>query len=476
MLTNILYFTGFIITILMVWFYTDKKTVLSIAHNIKNNWYNNPNKITQMLNVRTLLGVNKYHNINVKGQRVKIGIIDVKCSPHPRFKAKMTRANYHVRSTYTSAHGTHVMGIIHNIAPNAEYYSYNILEGETATEKLGLAIRYMADQGVSVINMSISKDSMYGRNKDRTVYNFGYNKYGHVMYKNINDIFEYLEERGVIIVIAAGNQGSYERNRASELLSDLTQFSDDKKFMYGVDKEVPISKMSSWPIIVSSCGVPSSISTPTDGFSSFNTINKTVDVMSYGENISSFDISNGYTDSYVTMSGTSMASPQVAGCIALILDYIYKSSNNNARSAKVSNYAKQYMLNECTYRDVNDMVKYLPKFKQFIVLDSLIDKNKKELLSHTKSRLSRQLILLSSKIRVFFNNSSVLHDNKQFKVENVKVMPVEELIKKYKEVKIGAMKKYTILALGYGILSLKLGKFPDMKREIVTKPNFDYDR
>ncbi len=168
-------------------------------------------------------------------------------------------------------HGTHVAGIaaarinngvgIAGVAGQVTIMPVDVFGGGIGTyEDLIRAIIYAADNGAHVINMSLGASS-YSRGEEMAV--------------------NYAVERGVVVVAAAGNTGR-------------------ESYHYP----------AAHPNVIAVAAT-----TADDYLASFSTRGEFVDVAAPGYRIYSTLRNNGYG----TMSGTSMASPHVAGLAALIL-------------------------------------------------------------------------------------------------------------------------------------------------------------
>ncbi|GIW70111.1 MAG: hypothetical protein KatS3mg101_0858 [Patescibacteria group bacterium] len=377
------------------------------------------NKLTvakrQMEFVKRLLGACFYHENGYTGSTVKVGMIDSAASDTIPINYKMKKHE----------HGTHVAGIIKNIAPDVTIYSYDLF---SPLSGFGIGIRELIKQDVDIINMSISKDSMYGAASDITFYQFEGKKL-----LRVAELMNILKERGILVVVASGNQCSADDMK--QKISELTQIPDDVNYFFGYP--VPEKKID-WPIVVTSCKLPHKEDEYTSGFSSFNSCNKTVDCMSYGDNI----WSTGLND-YVCLSGTSMAAPQVTGCLALIIDYLKKNYPEMTKVERAQ-FAKRFLLDGCTYRDVKNFVKYFPE---------------------TKDR-----VYSPEELMLFFSESEIIKNNIQFYVDPPK--DLEEAKKLYEDIKRKARLKYTILSLGKGIVRMPK-RFPDPTNPPEAKSRFD---
>ncbi len=186
-------------------------------------------------------------------------------------------------------HGTHVAGII-----GAERGNGKGMEGIAAAVKLmgvravpngdehdkdvALGIRYAVDNGAQIINMSFGKSVSPER-------------------KMVEDAIRYAEKKGVLIVNAAGNDGS-----------DI-----DRLPHYPTPFYMKGNKRAPNMITVGASGATEAgLIAP---FSNYGA--KTVDVFAPGVAIYSTLPENKYSP----LSGTSMATPVVAGIAALIKSY-----------------------------------------------------------------------------------------------------------------------------------------------------------
>ncbi len=191
----------------------------------------------------------------------------------------------------TPFHGTHVAGIIaasrknakgiDGIADNVKIMAVRAVpDGDEHDKDVALAIRYAVDNGAKVINMSFGK---------------GFSPEKHW----VDDAVRYAESKGVLLVHAAGN--------------DAANIDTTENFPNPVFKGTG-SKASNW-ITVGASGEAKN-----GGLvASFSNFGKSeVDVFAPGAQIYS-TIPGGTT--YGNASGTSMASPVVAGVAAFILSY-----------------------------------------------------------------------------------------------------------------------------------------------------------
>jgi subtilisin family serine protease len=191
----------------------------------------------------------------------------------------------------TPSHGTHCSGIIaavrnnglgmNGIADNVRIMMVRAVpDGDEHDKDIANAIRYAVDNGAEVISMSFGK----GFSPQKSW---------------VDDAVKYAQSKGVLLVHAAGND-------AKDI--DSTENFPNPVFLDG-------SGVAKNFITVGASGDPTNGGF-TASFSNYG--KKSVDVFAPGVNIYS-TLPGG--NKYGAMSGTSMATPVVAGVAALILEY-----------------------------------------------------------------------------------------------------------------------------------------------------------
>ncbi|ASK32221.1 peptidase S8 [Chryseobacterium sp. T16E-39] len=203
-------------------------------------------------------------------------------------------------------HGTHVAGIIaglpqgkevqHGVASRvAKIMSVRTVpNGDERDKDVANAIRYAVDNGAKVLNMSFGKPVSPGKNE-------------------VWDAFKYAEDKGVLLVKAAGN----ENEDVAEHLAYPTNFkniTDENPFVNNVI------------VVGASTNRNNELRA---SFSNFN--KKMVNVFAPGEEI----YSTVPTSTYEYLQGTSMASPVVAGAAAVLLAYMPNLKPNQIIEALV---------------------------------------------------------------------------------------------------------------------------------------------
>ncbi|MDY3315766.1 S8 family serine peptidase [Riemerella anatipestifer] len=190
-------------------------------------------------------------------------------------------------------HGTHVAGIIAGY-PHGKEVQYGVAskvakimtvravpDGDERDKDVANAIRYAVDNGAKILNMSFGKPVSPGK-------------------KYVWDAFKYAQEKGVLLVKAAGN----DNENIEENVYYPTNFykpTDEKPFINNM-------------IVVGASTNDNEFLRA--GFSNYN--GKMVDVFAPGDKIYS-TVPDG---KYEYLQGTSMASPVVAGAAAVLLAYM----------------------------------------------------------------------------------------------------------------------------------------------------------
>lgn len=213
-------------------------------------------------------------------------------------------------------HGTHVSGIIaaardngigiDGIADNTKILSVRAVpDGDEYDKDIALAIRYAVDNGAKVINMSFGKA-------------FSPEKYW------VDSAFVYAQQHDVLLVHAAGNEGLNIDTSFNFPNGDLIFYPGQQAtnlITVGASGDPKVGGKDERQLAAS--------------FSNYG--KKTVDVFAPGVKIYS-TVPKGNKYSY--LSGTSMASPVVAGIAALIREYYPQLSAEQVKYAIVNSVDK----------------------------------------------------------------------------------------------------------------------------------------
>lgn len=247
---------------------------------------------------------------------VTIGLIDSGVDiDHPDLVGHVTEGpNYSSDSDDNDnfGHGTHVAGILGASTDNglgvagadwnAQIYSVKVLNASGTGTASGIAkgIRYAADQGVRVMNLSLGAQTFS---------------------QTLADAVTYAESKGVLVVAAADNQSN----------NNLT-----------------------YPAALPGV-VAVGASTPSDTLASFSNYGSWVDLLAPGTGIvSTWPRAKSVGDPYEVEDGTSMSSPLVAGTAALVWGkYPYMTAQGVARQLFNTADAVQGGTNIVTYGRLN---------------------------------------------------------------------------------------------------------------------------
>ncbi|SMO84143.1 S8 family peptidase [Melghirimyces algeriensis] len=227
-------------------------------------------------------------NITRGSKSTRIAIVDTGVQyNHPDLSGKVIRGYDFVDNDWYpndgNGHGTHVAGTaaavtnnsrgVAGMAPNATIYAVRVLNnrGYGTLSDVANGIIHAANNGSDVINLSL-----------------GFTYYSSTLENAVN----YAWNKGAVVVAAAGNDGNTAKNYPAAYRNAIAVANTD-----AYDRKNPLSTYGTW-----------------------------VDVAAPGTNILST-----HPNGYQYMSGTSMASPHVAG-LAGLLDSQGRS-NSNIRAA-----------------------------------------------------------------------------------------------------------------------------------------------
>jgi subtilisin family serine protease len=248
---------------------------------------------------------NKNYDLNFDGRAI------VGDEPND-FNDKVYGNNVVIGSKEGEIHGTHVAGIIlaernngigmNGVAHNAQLMSLRAIpDGDERDKDVALAIRYAVDNGAKVINMSFGKS--FSPNKEW-----------------VFDAIKYAEDKDVLLVHAAGNDHK-----------DI-----DRSDNWPSDSEDKIVEFADNVLTVGALSVNTDKNLPAT-FSNYGKRN--VDVFAPGVDIySTFPLNE-----YQKISGTSMASPEVAGIATLIRSYYPELSASQVKHIIMNSATKLKM-------------------------------------------------------------------------------------------------------------------------------------
>lgn len=229
-----------------------------------------------------MMSAERFWQKGFTGKGIKVAIVDTGIdSRHPFLKTSVV-GGYEVFGKTTTpegyqdtqGHGTHVAGIVHQVAPDAELLAVRVFpndegSGDSASlEGVAAGIRWAIDNGAQVINLSLGGDKAPA---------------------SFKKVFEYGVSKGVLFAIASGNERSF-------------------------DPLYPAAYAGEIPALGFSVGATDKYGNMAV-FSNYTGNNLNMKhVASHGASVSSAAVGE---QGFVSMSGTSMATPQIAGLLAL---------------------------------------------------------------------------------------------------------------------------------------------------------------
>jgi len=266
---------------------TDDKRIEAFTDGLTalmNDGYDE-NAISEMLDVDRLetLRKNKNYDFDFDGRAI--------VGDNPEDITDVNYGNpFVIGSKDEESHGTHVAGIIlatrnnnvglNGVANNAKLMSLRAVpDGDERDKDVALAIRYAADNGAKVINMSFGKN--YSPNREWVI-----------------DAIKYAESKDVLLVHAAGNDHKdidRSENWPNDSLDKINEVADNVLTIGAMSVNYNENLLATFT----------------------NYGQKNVDIFAPGVQIYSTIPNN----EYARYSGTSMASPEVAGVAALVRSY-----------------------------------------------------------------------------------------------------------------------------------------------------------
>jgi subtilisin family serine protease len=235
---------------------------------------NDFNKWVEILGAKTF-----WEKYDIKGERVNICIVDSGVDPEHEILKEKIKGFYNVKKNSkeifdNSGHGTHVAGIITSFAPESNIYVANSIQKNnlsTMTEVVD-GITYAKNIKADILCLSLG---------------------------SVNELPQIVEQRlkkasqdGMIIVCAVGNSGKQRIDYPAKY--------DFTIAVGGTDDNLMLSKTSNY------------------GFD--------MDFVMPSEKIVSSHLNN----TYIEMSGTSMATPALVGIVSLIVSYNKKNNKGSS--------------------------------------------------------------------------------------------------------------------------------------------------
>ena len=239
------------------------------------------------MSMLSITGADIFYNRGITGQDVTVAVIDTGLAQHEAIPSNRIIGGRNFTSEGTiddytdfNGHGTHVAGIIgaeenryfRGMAPKCKFLILKVLDrnGSGSSDALVRAVEYAVEQNVDIINMSL------GTNVDDP---------------SMRKAIQKAVAKNISVCCAAGNSGD---GNASTMESDYPGAYEEVICVGAMTKQYSVAP--------------------------FSNSNRFVDLVAPGKDILSTYLGNGY----VSLSGTSMATPVVSGALALLLQYTKK--------------------------------------------------------------------------------------------------------------------------------------------------------
>lgn len=244
--------------------------------------------------------------LNTGSSNVIVAIIDTGVDlDHPEFSGRITNgydfANNDENPDDDEGHGTHVAGTAAARGNNA------LGVAGVAWDVRIMPIKVLAGNGSGLISWS-AEGVIYAADNNANVINMSLG--GTYRSQALQDAINYAYNKGVLVVAAAGNCGD------EDYIFNGCSVIDQTSYPAAMDHVLAVAS-----------------TTRTDTQSSFSNQGNYVDIAAPGSSIKSTCIGGGYC----TQSGTSMASPQVAGLAGLVFSQFPSYSPSQAAQAIVNN-------------------------------------------------------------------------------------------------------------------------------------------
>ncbi len=229
----------------------------------------------------------------IKDDYIQVAVLDSGIdTDHEIFEGRLIESNVNLSNTGKEnsceddfGHGTHVAGILaDNTLSNVKIKPYKVLnnQGNGSESLIAIAIDLAVAEGADIINLSIASDGEF-----------------QMMTESVNNAVA----NGVNVVVAAGN------------------------------KKLDLSQHFISPACIESAFTVSAVNEKNE-LSSYSNYNGTIDIAAPGD-----DINSSYLyGSYIKLSGTSMATPQVAAGLAIIYS-IYPDKTAKEAEEMLCDYA-----------------------------------------------------------------------------------------------------------------------------------------
>jgi subtilisin len=254
-----------------------------------------------------MMGAEALWQAGFTGRGIKVAVVDTGVdAQHPFLNGSVTGGytpfgNGTSQADYDDVHGhgSHVAGIIKQVAPDAQLLAVRVFNGDnggTTPEVIEQGVRWAIDNGAKVINLSLG---------------------GATAPPSWEKVFRDGADKGVLFAVASGNDRGFTPLYPAAYAATIKGFG----FSVGaLDALKNLAVFSNW-----TGNSPSMMQ-----------------VSSHGVKVKSV---NFQTDGFVAETGTSMAAPQLAGYLAL-LRQAYPNASNVDLIARVTQNVQRAAIND----------------------------------------------------------------------------------------------------------------------------------
>ncbi len=233
-----------------------------------------------------LSGILNWHNLGYTGKDVKIANMETCNVDAWYFKKQVNDPFDNGREGQENSHGNQTLNVIHQVAPDAEFYT--LPRGGSYSSKsvtgnlIEKSLPYMISEGIHLVSASVG-----GTNN-----------------KILNEAILNVQKHGTTFVSSAGNSG----DRGASPYAKSGVWIAIGAVVLNVRNEIKLTTYSS--------------------------IDEEVDFVQFSE-IYVNDVRKGYEDRVIYRSGTSFSSPLLVGMLALVQQFFYEKTGQYLNQDKL---------------------------------------------------------------------------------------------------------------------------------------------
>jgi serine protease AprX len=305
----------------------------STKKNNKDSLISDNKSAITLNSLKTLVknNIEKLHEMGFKGKNVNIAIIDSGIYPHPDFKDRIKFTKDFSASkkiTDEIGHGTHVAGIIAGngkisdgkitgTAPEANIFAFKASNQNEAIKAVKWIIDNNDKYNIKVINMSLGVTQSKPFKQDA--------------WAKLTDL---AWKKGIFVTVAAGNDGPNKHTITSPgtVKSVITVANLDDKGTPNADDDSISESSSRGPTKYDKINKPDISAPGTDITAALAPKSD----FAFDPSIEKIDSNKDKKPDYVKISGTSMASPFIAGIAADMIQAFPNVTNDQIKEAMMN--------------------------------------------------------------------------------------------------------------------------------------------